>query len=37
MITKANNQVAMETANILTTQESLYVKITNEDNAHHFL
>jgi hypothetical protein len=28
---------AMKTASIPTTQEGLYVKITNEDNAHHIL
>jgi len=27
----------METTDILTTQESLHVKITNENIAHHFL
>jgi len=27
----------METANIPMTQESLHVRITNEDNTHHFL
>jgi len=28
---------AMESANILTNQESFYVEITNEDRAHHLL
>jgi len=28
---------AMETADIPTTQEISHVKITNEDNAYHFL
>jgi hypothetical protein len=37
MILKANNKVCNETADIPMTQESLHVKITNEDSAHHFL
>jgi hypothetical protein len=30
-------ELAMETANIPMTQESLRVKITNEDNAYYLL
>jgi hypothetical protein len=28
---------AMQTVNIPMTQESSHIKITNQDNAHHFL
>jgi len=34
---KQTTKFARETANVPTTQESLHVKITNEDNANHFL
>jgi hypothetical protein len=37
MISKANDKSGMETADIPMTQEGLYVEITNEGNAHHFL
>jgi hypothetical protein len=36
MMLKANSKVPMETVNIPVTQESLPIKITNEDNTYDF-
>jgi hypothetical protein len=34
---KPQRKYAMQTADILMTQKSWHIEITNEDNAHHFL